>query len=374
MQKHPKAPIISLLLVSGLLTGFAKSPKDYFSDWPEDSQPAAIGETVAKVWMETPFLFEERPEFDEVRYYEICTWYGSLQVTRNIGNKDLQKQLIDRFDRFLGEDKKYLSRTRHVDHSITGVIPMEIYLINGDESLKKLGLSFADRQWEHPDEQGLSAESRFWIDDLYMLPILQVQAYRVTGDEIYLNRAARTVVAYLEDLQQPNGLFLHAADSPFYWGRGNGWAAAGIAELLRELPKSNAHYEVVVDGYREMMESLAEYQTESGLWRQLIDDPNCWEETSSTGMFTFAMIIGVKIGVLDADRFGPVARKGWLALVDQIDDTGRVQNVCGGTNKGSMVVGSDLDKQKEFYYARPRRTGDWHGQAPILWCAAALMR
>ena len=28
---------------------------------------------------------------------------------------------------------------------------------------------------------------------------------------------------------------------------------------------------------------------------------------------------------------------------------------------------------KQYYYDRPRITGDYHGQAPYLWCVTALM-
>jgi hypothetical protein len=42
-----------------------------------------------------------------------------------------------------------------------------------------------------------------------------------------------------------------------------------------------------------------------------------------------------------------------------------VTSVCSGTNKLN-----DLS----YYLARPRRTGDFHGQAPILWSASALLR
>jgi unsaturated rhamnogalacturonyl hydrolase len=45
--------------------------------------------------------------------------------------------------------------------------------------------------------------------------------------------------AYLDKLQQTNGLFYHAPDAPFYWSRGNGWVAAGMAELLRSLPENH---------------------------------------------------------------------------------------------------------------------------------------
>jgi rhamnogalacturonyl hydrolase YesR len=82
-------------------------------------------------------------------------------------------------------------------------------------------------------------------------------------------------------------------------------------------------------------------------------------------MFTFAMITGVKLGVLDARKYGPAARKGWLAVIGYIDQNSDVTSVCAGTGKLN-----DLD----YYLARPRRTGDFHGQAPILWAADALLR
>jgi hypothetical protein len=44
---------------------------------------------------------------------------------------------------------------------------------------------------------------------------------------------------------------------------------------------------------------------------------------------------------------------------------GNVRNVCAGTNKGDST---------EYYLKRPRNVGDLHGQAPILWCASALLR
>jgi rhamnogalacturonyl hydrolase YesR len=114
-----------------------------------------------------------------------------------------------------------------------------------------------------------------------------------------------------------------------------------------------------------MMASLLKYQTENGLWRQLVDVPESWEETSGTGMFAFAMVTGVKEGWLDAKTYGPAARKAWLGLIKHLDEKANVTDVCVGTNKGFSV---------QYYLDRERKTGDLHGQSPILWTATALMR
>ncbi len=48
-----------------------------------------------------------------------------------------------------------------------------------------------------------------------MITIVQTQAYKVTGDRKYIDRAAKEMVLYLDELQRPNGLFYHAPDVPF---------------------------------------------------------------------------------------------------------------------------------------------------------------
>ena len=47
----------------------------------------------------------------------------------------------------------------------------------------------------------------------------------------YIDRTAKAMVAYLDRLQQPNGLFFHTEDARFYWSRGNGWMAAGVGRV-----------------------------------------------------------------------------------------------------------------------------------------------
>ena len=114
-----------------------------------------------------------------------------------------------------------------------------------------------------------------------------------------------------------------------------------------------------------MMASLLKYQGEDGMWRQLIDRPESWQESSCTGMFTFAFITGVKNGWLDAATYGPAARKGWLALLTYINESADVREVCEGTNKKNDY---------QYYIDRKRNIGDLHGQAPVLWCASALLQ
>ena len=364
--------VICILLVA---VPIALAQDKYFSNWPAGTSPQEVGKRVAEHFVTSPHQDPER-----ITYPEVCTWYGGLTFAQLSGNKQLTSDLIKRFEPlFSPPGSGLIHRERHVDFSVFGAVPLEIYIETKDPKYLELGKPFADTQWEPlpPDVQvrdginpenlapGLTPETRFWVDDMYMSTVLEVQAFRATGDSKYLDRAALEMVAYLDKLQQPNGLFFHAPDVPFFWGRGDGWFAAGMAEMLRSLPSNHPKHARILEGYRKMMKALLENQGADGMWRQLIDHREAWPESSSTGMFTFSMVTGVKNGWLDENTYGPAARKAWIALVGYIDQNADVTSVCVGTGKKN-----DL----EYYLTRPRHTGDMHGQAPVLWAASALLR
>lgn len=365
--------LIGMLALSGCQSS---STPTAFTHWPAGTAPAEVGKRVAENFSARQFQWQTDPKRKYVIYPEICAWYGGLEIARLTGDADLQKRLAAKYDVLLTpEGAKRISADDHVDYRIFGVVPLEINLLTKDPAFLATGLHYADTQWEKPTPDGITHEARYWIDDMYMSPILQVQAFRATRDGKYLDRAALMMAAYLDKLQQPNGLFVHAPDSPFYWGRGNGWVAVGMAELLRDLPAANPHHARILAGYRKMMAALLSHQAADGMWRQLVDKPESWAETSATGMFTFALVTGVKNGWLDESAYAPAARKAWITLVGHLDADANVREVCIGTNKSRQVTGTDdLKVQYDFYMARPRKTGDLHGQAPILWTAAALLR
>lgn len=356
------------------------SINSHFSNWPAGTDPQVVAKALAENWDRRAFGFttNQPGRYDSfVHYAEVATWYGALDVARLLNDRPLEHRLIHKFDFFKTDaGAARISREAHVDFSIFGAIPLELYRHTSDTTQLAFGKEFADNQWANAAPSGISREARYWADDLYMMTLLQVQAYRATRDEKYVDRMALTMTAYLDSLQQPVGLFFHGAGSPFFWGRGNGWAAAGMTELLRALPSNHARRPAILASYRKMMATLLRHQAPSGLWRQLVDRAELWEESSGSAMFAFAMITGVKEGWLSASEYGPAARRAWIALVAQLDSDANVQRVCVGTGKAATEqgVGADLEAQYRYYAARPTRSGDLHGQAPMLWAAAALLR
>lgn len=354
--------IAALSLVFSLAAMVAPAQQDYFSNWPEGRSPQEVGKRLAEHFVTSPHQYTAT-----IHYSEVCAWYGALTYAQLTHDDALRAALIKKYEPLMpgGTEANRIPQRHHVDDSIFGIISLEIAIQTKDAKQLEIGKGWADRQWENPQPDGLSGETRYWIDDMYMLTILQLEAYRATGDKKYLDRNANEMVSYLDKLQQPNGLFFHAPDVPFYWGRGDGWVAAGMAEMLRTLPENHPQRARILKGYRLMMSALLNYQGKDGMWRELIDRDDAWPESSSSAMFSFAMITGVKNGWLDAASYGPAARKAWIAVTGYIDQNNDITSVCEGTGKKN-----DL----EYYYERKRRTGDFHGQAPVLWAASALLR
>jgi unsaturated rhamnogalacturonyl hydrolase len=349
-----------------------------FATWPKGCSPQEIGKRVADHFVATPHsAINKSVTSPIITYPEACAWYGSLQFTEVTKDKQLLQQLVDRFEPLFGKEKNRVPIPDHVDLSVFGSIPLELYIQTKEQKYLDLGKLFAEKQWGQPEgsratsqsfvyfKQGFSWQTRLWIDDMFMITALQTQAYCAIGDKKYLDRAASEMAMYLDSLQQPNGLFYHAPDVPYFWGRGNGWMACGMSLLLKELDADHPKRARIVEGYRKMMATLLQYQNANGMWHQLIDKADAWPETSCSAMFTFAFITGVKNGLLDKTVYGPAARKGWLGVVKNIDDDANTHEVCEGTNKKNDI---------QYYYDRKRIVGDMHGQAPVLWCATALLR
>jgi rhamnogalacturonyl hydrolase YesR len=362
--------LIALTAVVSVLPGPAqtKASKQVsaFGNWPAGRSPHEIGERVAERLASTPHSNFGKPEPPtQITYPEVATWYGALIFARASHDQPLGSRLIHRFQPLFSDEAHLIPNPVHVDNTVFAAVPLQIYIGTKQSKYLNLGKSFADKQWENPTPEGLTPQTRFWIDDMYMITIAQVQAYRATGDEKYLDRAALEMSSYLDKLQQPNGLFYHAPDAHFFWGRGDGWVAAGMTELLTSLPQNHPRRARIMQSYLKMMKALLQYQDKDGMWHQLLDHPESFPETSCIGMFTFALVTGVEKGWLDAKTYAPAARKGWLALTTYLEPNGDIRNVCEGTGKNNNL---------QYYLDRKRLTGDLHGQAPILWSATALLQ
>jgi unsaturated rhamnogalacturonyl hydrolase len=332
--------------------------------WPDGQSPVDIGKLAANEFVS---------HTSEAYHYALAlSWYGALRFARATGDQTLESSLVTAFEPW-ADGSNTVDNTSDVDKRVFGVLPFEIYLLNQDPRALKLGLDRADGQWVNTNSNGITTDARYWIDDMYMITGLQVMAYRATKDPKYLDRSATAMLSYLAALQQPNGLFWHTRQSKIHWGRGNGWVAVGMTELLLELPAGSVRDQIMA-AFTQQMDALLAVQVtggaDDGMWRQVLNYDPAPVESSCTAMFTYALVNAAKNGWLTDSKYASAARRGWLALVAKTNSAGQLDLVCEGT--GQPAPGDEAT-QRQYYLDRKLSLGDLHGQAPLLWCAAALL-
>jgi unsaturated rhamnogalacturonyl hydrolase len=178
-----------------------------------------------------------------------------------------------------------------------------------------------------------------WCDSLFMGPPTWARLSAATGDSRYLDFAVRNwwrSTDYLYDKDE----HLYYRDSRYFtkreangrkvfWGRGNGWVAAGLVRMLQVMPKDYPDRPRFEKLLSDMADRILTFQQPDGLWRASLLDPASYplKETSGSSFYVYALAWGVNHGVLDRQKFEPAVAKGWSALAACLVADGKLTHV-----------------------------------------------
>ncbi|MDR0430573.1 MAG: glycoside hydrolase family 88 protein [Tannerellaceae bacterium] len=202
-----------------------------------------------------------------------------------------------------------------------------------------------------------------WADDLYMSVPFLARMYKLTGEIKFMDEAIRQVVLFNKHLfDEKTGLMWHCyyddlkVNGGTYWGRCNGWMMIATVDLLRYMPENHPQKKMILELLNRQIRNIAQYQSQSGLWHQVLNKEDSYPETSCTAMFTYSVAIAVNSGWI-ADRYKTIAFAGWKGISTQITSEGAVTNICMGTGIGDNI---------KFYFDRPAPYNDIHGLGAIF--------
>jgi unsaturated rhamnogalacturonyl hydrolase len=233
----------------------------------------------------------------------------------------------------------------------------------------------AHKQFRLPD--GTLARERpqaqsLWADDFYMSVPALAEMGRFTGQPSWFDDAVKNVLQMSFRLYNPQlQIFTHGwngsnPDAPqFYWGRANGWAVIAMCDLLDVLPKNHPGYERVLSQLRAVLRGVAQYQSGTGLWHQMLDRNDTYLESSATAMFVYGYAHAINQGWISPTTYGSIAQAGWVGLSTRINPKGQVEGTCVGTTFASDQI---------YYYNRPVSVYALHGYGPTLLAGAEMIQ
>jgi rhamnogalacturonyl hydrolase YesR len=207
-------------------------------------------------------------------------------------------------------------------------------------------------------------EMTIWADDLYMSVPFLARMGNLSGEKKYFDDAVMQVLNFDKYLWDENlQLYYHCyftdtkRNGVAHWGRCNGWIMMAQAHLLQFLPKDHPKRNEIILNLEKQIIGVSRYQGPNGLWYQILDKNDSYEESSCTSMFVYCIAKAINEGWIDK-RYASIAIRGWEGLKKNIiTPEGQMKSVCVGTGIQNDIL---------FYYERPAKTDDTHGTGALI--------
>ncbi|MBQ6565007.1 MAG: glycoside hydrolase family 88 protein [Clostridia bacterium] len=269
-------------------------------------------------------------------------YYGICEAARATGRKEYLEMMKARVDEYIELGLPgWTVNTCSMGHAM-----LTLYNETGDEKYKEIAkskidyllnhaLRFGDSVLQHTVSSKNDFPEQCWADTLFMAAFFMLRAGVDWKDESLVNDALNQYYWHIKYLQDPKtGLWYHGYNniekshmSGFYWGRANAWAAYTMSQVGRVLPECYLYpkYMDVAGSLTEQLAALKLVQTENGLWRTILDDPESYEEVSASCGIAAAMV------AKGNPLYIKYINKSVKGILENISPEGRVLNVSGGT-------------------------------------------
>lgn len=269
-------------------------------------------------------------------------YYGICEAARATGNEEYLKMMKARVDEYIELGVPWGT----VNICAMGHAMLSLAQWTGEEKYTEIAKSKIDylrnhalRFGDHVLQHTVSAKNDFpeqcWGDTLMMAAFFMLRAGVMWNDAELIDDALNQYYWHIKYLQDPKTmLWYHGYNnitkdhmSGFYWGRANAWAALTMSKVGGTLPECYLYpkYMDIAGSLTEQLAAIKHYQTENGLWRTLLDDPESYEEISaSCGIATAMLSKGNPL-------YLKYVNKSIRGILDNITPEGRVLNVSGGT-------------------------------------------
>ena len=353
----------------------------------------------------THYLKEYQPYKRYWNYEDGCVLKGCADLYRAVGDPACRDFVLDYLGRFVEPDgsiPNFPLDSYNIDSINCGKALFFALDETGDERYRAAADFHAKRLLDHPRcacgnfwHKEIYPE-QIWLDGLYM-----AQPFRVEYDMRFGGkREAADVANQFKNVRAhlyvpEKGLYVHACDmarqqpwadratgkSPNFWLRSMGWYLMALVDCVELMDEQlYEHWRALADLLREAVEGIVRWRDpETGLYFQVIDRGDVegnYTETSGSAMVLYALMKGVRLGVLDGEKYLDMALKGFerltaLKLRRGDDGEWHLNDICKVAGLGP---GEKRDGSVAYYLSEPRVADDAKGVGPWMMALAEYRR
>ena len=334
-------------------------------------------------------------------YIDGCMLNALLSLSESTGEPLFADFVLTFTDAFIADDgaiRTYDPAKYNLDDINEGRILFPLYQRTGQEKYRLAADRLARQLRDQPrTEEGnfwhkLIYPDQVWLDGIYMAQPFQAlyEKHFGNGDYSDIVKQIETVRARMFDPQKR--LYYHGYDasksvfwadpatgcSQNFWLRAIGWFATALADLLEIVddPAEDRLKPIFV----ELMEGIAPYaDPETGMYYQVVDQggrEGNYLETSGSSMIAYAMLKGVRLGVLPREyaalgqrTFDGILRRYLKAEGEDVELGG----ICLVAGLGP-ADNPRRDGSYAYYISEPVVKNDAKGVAPLVMCYTEIIR
>lgn len=261
-------------------------------------------------------------------------------------NRTIETVPCEAYLPFLREWVESGIRREKFKHTVNNSIPCigmgEVYKRTGDQALLDIMCKQADYLvYEAPRlDNGAIIHSdpyaefgrQMWADTVFMAGLYLAYMGKLTGNRAYIGEAMNQLRIHVRVLQDEDGMLYHGWDEHLgrhigcKWGRANCWVSVGIVEMMDYTQVDSD----LIDALKKQLDGIAPWQKENGMWRTVLDGNMSYLEASCAYGFGYAILKGVRLGVLE-EKYLQIVDKMRDTLLHNVDEDGKVMNVSAGT-------------------------------------------
>ncbi len=281
--------------------------------------------------------------------------------------------------------------TYNIDYINSGKVLFDLYRVTGKEKYK-LGMESLIRQMKnHPRTlegaywHKLIYPHQIWLDGLYMAsPFLARYGAEFDQPEWIEEAVKQFRLCHKHTYDEKTGLYHHAWDesksqrwadpqtghSPNFWGRSIGWWYMALVDALDYIPQQHPARAEMISWIQGLADALPKYQDKSGLWYQVLDQPERegnFPEASVTTQCMYAYAKAVNKGYIGPE-YRKVAEKAFNGLKEKLlvenpDGTLTLTRCC---QVGGLGGHPYRDGSFEYYIGEKMRDNDAKATGPFI--------